>query len=171
MELTYENVDKVFKQCMYTNDEIQHLEVPNTPPEDAIKIRGTMAGVAFHPKRVERAKEVVTEWLMQLHPGFLETSTEEGLSFLQGCQTQAGEQWGEHYSIDQLFNLGMAIGRVKPMFPRFMWTKLPGGMPYYFITTEEFDPTVKGEFSKHMEKYLTPAMKRAFGVKEDDPDD
>jgi len=35
--------------------------------------------------------------------------------------------------LDELFQLGIAIGKVECLLPREMWPTLPGGMPYYVV--------------------------------------
>jgi hypothetical protein len=56
-----------------------------------------------------------------------------GWSFLQACETKDGVQWGEHRNMEQLFVLGMALGKVRYCLPRDLWQVLPGGMPYLVI--------------------------------------
>ncbi len=52
---------------------------------------------------------------------------------MQAFYTRAGAQWGEHTNMEDLFALGVGIGRVKLLLPRNMWRMLPGGMPYYSV--------------------------------------
>ena len=48
-----------------------------------------------------------------------------------------GAQWtGDHTTMDNLFKLGMAIGKVVCPFPRNMWSALAGGMPYYEVNLD-----------------------------------
>ena len=56
-----------------------------------------------------------------------------GWSFLQACVDKNGNHWGEHSNMEELFCLGIAIGKVESLLPRDMWKVLPGGVPYYVI--------------------------------------
>ncbi len=52
-------------------------------------------------------------------------------SYVDDCR---GEQWtGLHPTVDMLFTLGLAAGRVVCLMPRELWDALPGGMPYYMV--------------------------------------
>jgi len=57
-----------------------------------------------------------------------------GWSFLNACDDKHGNQWTDlHLRMEQLFQLGIGIGKVKCLMPRAMWSALPGGMPYYAV--------------------------------------
>lgn len=56
------------------------------------------------------------------------------MSFLSACNDKHGKQWADlHLRMEQLFQLGLAIGKAECVFSRDMWEILPGGMPYYVI--------------------------------------
>jgi hypothetical protein len=62
-----------------------------------------------------------------------------GFSFMAACNDKDGNLWtGDQRVMDEMFMLGMAIGRVKSPLPRDMWSALPGGVPYYMVMTEKF---------------------------------
>ncbi len=57
-----------------------------------------------------------------------------GMSFQNACVDKQGNQWTDfHQRMEQLFQLGIGIGKVELLMPREMWAMLPGGMPYYAI--------------------------------------
>lgn len=69
--------------------------------------------------------------LRQLPAPFID---EGGWSFLNLCMDREGNQWtGSHQTMEQLMMLGMATGMVKILFPRDLWSILPGGVPYFTI--------------------------------------
>jgi hypothetical protein len=57
-----------------------------------------------------------------------------GWSFLNACMDRHGHQWtGLHQQQERLFALGIACGKARWLFPRQLWTSLPGGMPYVSV--------------------------------------
>lgn len=105
--------------------------------EDAsctVTVEGIRSTVGFHPERLKRWEETIITLLEELPDDFRQ-SRGGGMSFLNACNDRHGNQWtGFHLRMEQLFQLGIAIGRVKCLLPREMWRVLPGGMPYYYIT-------------------------------------
>lgn len=123
MELTSEKVNEIFLDCLFLEEEFE---------KDAIKVKGIVHSFSFHPARVEAQKETIIALLMEL-PATFQRNVGAGWSFLNACQTKDRKQWGEHMNVEQLFALGMAIGKVEYVFPESMWPSLPGGMPYLVI--------------------------------------
>ncbi len=122
--LTAERVSAVFADCFFKDGEDRSTYVP------AI---GIQTNVGFHPGRLEDYKVEIVEMLGELPDTFKE-GTGDGWSFLQACNDKHGHQWtGLHRTMEQLFLLGMAIGKVSPVLPREMWSTFAGGMPYYVI--------------------------------------
>jgi predicted nucleic acid binding AN1-type Zn finger protein len=71
--------------------------------------------------------------LNQLPDNFKE-ETGGGCSFLNACNNNKDEQWtGEHRRMEQLFTMGLGIGKVSCPLPKEMWQLVSGGMPYYMI--------------------------------------
>ena len=94
---------------------------------------GITLSVGFHPERLDSHEKEIVALLDEL-PDVFKTSTGGGMSFLQACNDKHGNQWtGLHQRMEQLFLLGIGIGKVKLCLPRDMWAMLPGGMPYYTI--------------------------------------
>jgi hypothetical protein len=59
-----------------------------------------------------------------------------GASFLMAYEDREGNLWtGEHLTMEKLLVMGMALGMVKLLVPRNLWSTLPGGMPYYLVET------------------------------------
>jgi hypothetical protein len=123
-ELTATNVHDVFRKCLFN---------PGEDTSAAVIVEGIMSRFGFHPERLESNKQDVIDMLGQLPESFDEDKG-GGMSFLNACVRRDGVQWGEHPTMELLFVLGMAVGRVKLCAPRSMWTMMPGGMPYFAIT-------------------------------------
>lgn len=134
MRLSAKNVTSVFEDCLFIDGEDMST---------AIKAEGITATFGFHPERLKKHKEDVSDMIDDLPDEF-----KEGWSFLNACVTKDGDQWGEHNNIEQLLTLGLALGLARYCLPRSMWKALPGGMPYFSITKS---PTV-GELCEAVEK-------------------
>ena len=124
--LTAEAVEAVFHTCMFNEGE---------DTAGYVKAEGISCDVGFHPGRLEEGREVIESMLSELPLEFHESSG-GGMSFLNACNDKDGKLWtGLHQRMEQLFQLGIGIGRVKCLMPKDMWSALPGGMPYYVVTT------------------------------------
>ena len=123
MELTAENVDRVFTECLFKEDEDHSTYV---------EAEGIVNKMGFHPERVKTHAEEISSMLDQLPDQFHE-KTGGGWSFLNACNRKDGVQWGEHRNMEQLITLGIAIKKVRYCMPREMWVAFPGGMPYFVI--------------------------------------
>ena len=100
-----------------------------------VKAEGISVMVGFHPERLESHRAEIEAMLDELPDDFKESGG-GGESFLDACKDKHGNQWtGFQERIDQLFMLGTAIDKVKLALPRDMWGVLPGGMPYYVISS------------------------------------
>lgn len=131
MNLTAENVETVFKDCLFLDGEI-----PNDhPPNHMVKVEGIMHNFGFHSERLNSHKEDVVSMLTEL-PDDFRAGSGGGASFLNACMTKSGIQWGEHINIEQLVALGIGLGVVSYCLPKAMWSMLPGGMPYFVIKGE-----------------------------------
>lgn len=124
MTLDPERVKEVFTTCLFADGE-DHA--------DRILAEGVVNTVGFHPRRIAEHKDEIEAMLKELPDEFW-LSGGGGWTFLNACNDRHGNQWtGEHLRMEQLFQLGMAIGKVKSLMPRDMWSALPGGVPYYVI--------------------------------------
>lgn len=121
MELSSENVSRIFMDCLYENRE-----------DDEIIVYGIVNGFSLNPNKIDEHKSDIYLMLKQLPKQFHKDSG-GGWSFLNACNDKNGKQWGEHRSMEQLFVLGMACKLVRCLLPRKFWETLPGGMPYYIV--------------------------------------
>lgn len=120
-------VEKVFMDCLFNEGE----DTTNHVVSD-----GIVTKVGFNPRRLEAHREEVLEMLIEL-PDEFKQSGGGGWSFLNACMTKDGRQWGEHSNMEQLFQLGNALGLSAWQMPRDMWNILPGGMPYVVVKDKQ----------------------------------
>lgn len=124
--LTAEKVVAVFNDCMFKDGE---------DTTNHVNAEGITCTVGFNPQRLESHRKDIEAMLAGL-PDDFKVSGGGGMSFLNACFDRNGNQWtGMHQTMEQLFQLGIAIGKVKPCLPREMWSALPGGMPYYYVVS------------------------------------
>jgi len=126
MELTGDNVRVVLEECLFKDGE---------PTDGAVLFKCVVNDFGFHPERLAASRDNIADMLNQL-PDEFKRSGGGGWSFLNACQRGDGRQWGEHRSIEQLLAMGGALGLVKWVMPRDMWSILPGGMPYFVINDQ-----------------------------------
>jgi hypothetical protein len=132
--LTADRVEKVFMDCLYRDgeDTSSHVAAP-----------GINHPVGFNPERLEQHRGDVLEMLGELPEQFRKDGG-GGWTFLNACEDRHGEQWtGLHMRMEQLFQLGEALGAAKCQLPREMWPALPGGVPYYVVL--EFTQAIDSE--------------------------
>lgn len=121
-----ETVQTIFIDCLFSNGE---------DTSNYVSAEGITVDVGFHPERLNGHKPEIEALLDELPSDFRESSLGGGMSFLAACEDRHGNQWtGDHQRMEQLFQLGIGIGKVKSLLPRSLWKLLPGGMPYYVIT-------------------------------------
>lgn len=122
--LDAEQVEQIFRDCMFQPDE---------NPREYVPAPGITINVGFHPGRLEKYREEISKMLEELPDTFKESGG-GGMSFLEACFDRHGTQWtGLHLRMEQLFQLGLAIGKVGCPMPRTLWGLLPGSMPYYVV--------------------------------------
>lgn len=129
MKLTAEKVEEILTDCLFTDEEDK---------TDRVEVDGIVNKYGFHPGRLQQHEQEILDLLFELSPNFRQSGG-GGWSFLQACYDKEGNHWGEHVNMEQLFVLGMAIRRVRPLFPREFWDTLPGQMPYYVITDQKME--------------------------------
>lgn len=125
MKLTAENVNAIMLDCLYKPDEIPN----NQAPDDAIIVSGLMGGFWFNPTRVAKHENDIRSMLADLPDEF---SVGGGWSFLNGCITKTGEQWGEQRDVDALVSLGIAVKAAEWLLKDMAYI-LPGGVPYFIV--------------------------------------
>lgn len=121
-------VESIFRDCLFRDGEDTSKHV---------RAEGITCSVGLHPERLQSHRNEIIGMLEELPNNFHER-TGGGWSFLNACQDRNGRQWtGLHLRMEQLFQLGIAVGRVKCLLPRQLWSFLPGGMPYYVVLASE----------------------------------
>lgn len=124
MELTSENVNALFRDCLF--EEGEDMSNP-------IVAEGIVSKFGFHENRLISHASEISRLLLQLPEEFQE-ETGGGWSFLNSCDNTNRKRWTDfHQDMEQLMVLGIAIGKVKYQMPREMWKILPGGMPYFVV--------------------------------------
>lgn len=117
MELTPQNVQHIFNECLFQDGE-------NT--DNKIEAQAINFTVGFHPERLKYNEDTIDAFLQQLPEEFA-----EGWSFQNMCLDKDGYLWsGEHQTMQLLVVLGIAAGKLAYLVPREQWHLLPGGMPY-----------------------------------------
>jgi len=124
MVLNPERVNAIFTDCLFGDGE---------DTSKYVKAEGITSNVGFHPGRLEGHKAEIEAMLDEL-PDEFKKSGGGGWSFLNACNDKHGNQWTDlHLRMEQLFQLGIGIGKVQCQMSREMWSILPGGMPYYVV--------------------------------------
>ena len=80
MELTSENVNEVFTDCLFKEDE-------NT--DNHIKAEGIQNTIGFHPGRIESHKEDV-KTMLECLPDDFQAEKGGGMTFLNACNDKDG---------------------------------------------------------------------------------
>ena len=125
-------VEAIFHDCLFRNEEIEESG-QEALLETALEAEGITQNAAFHPEKVKEHKGEISRMLDEL-PDHFKESGGGGMSFVNACYDKRGRQWtGFHRTMEQLFQLGIAIERVESLSPRDMWPILPGGVPYYVV--------------------------------------
>ncbi len=117
-------VESIFLDCLFKDGEVS---------SNHVLAEGITMTVGFNPGRIETHKAEIEALLDEL-PDQFQASGGGGWSFLNACEDKHGNLWtGLHRRMEQLFLLGIAIGKVEYQLPRDMWGALPGGMPYLVV--------------------------------------
>lgn len=123
-QLNDDQVVNVLKECLFRDGE---------DATNAVIVEGIVNTYGFDPDRLKTHEEEIVRMLAEL-PKQFRKSGGGGWSFLQACEDRHGRQWtGLHRTMEGLFVLGMAVGKVQCQLPREFWNALPGGMPYYVV--------------------------------------
>ena len=128
MKLTVENVETVFKDCLFKDEEI----VNGQPPADFVKVEGIVQTFGFHPGRLAAHRDDIKSMLEELPEPF-QAKGGGGWSFLNACMTKDDVQWGEQRNVEQLLVLGIGSKLATILLPRDLWSVLPGGVPYFSV--------------------------------------
>lgn len=117
-------IQEIFLDCLFQDGE---------DTSGHVDAEGIQCVVGFHPGRLAKHKEEICALLDEL-PDEFKKSGGGGMSFLNACLDKHGVQWtGLHSRMEQLFQLGIGVGKVQCLLPRELWAALPGGMPYFVV--------------------------------------
>lgn len=137
MNLTAENVEKVFRECFSSKSE-----------ENIVKCDVVAHSFSFYKDKLQENKQNIIDMLSYLPKEFMQ-NTGGGYSFLMACNDKDGKQWtGLHLTMEKLFALGTGIERVKCLLPRELWQMMPGGMPYFMVLEESEEKREDEEIDK-----------------------
>lgn len=151
MNLTWENVDRLIKDCLLDDqrDQVILQAVQAIAPESIEDLKPHAAGlgfklveactqhVALHIERLESHRAEVESMLKELPDQFREAAIGGGggWSLLNMPFTKDGTQWGEQWQADLLYVLAAGLGLAYYCIPdRDTWSSLPGGLPYIALT-------------------------------------
>lgn len=124
--LTSDRVRELFVSCVHPGEGHDAADVVFA---DGIIRRA----VPFSRAALERHRDEIVALLAEL-PEQFHQGAGGGWSFLNACLDRHGNQWtGLHQVMEELFLLGLAVGRVRYLLPRESWDALPGGMPYLVV--------------------------------------
>ena len=129
MNLTSENVNKIFMDCLFKDEEIDGKDMADIK---FIPAEGIISNVGFHPERLESHRKEVTDMVNQL-PDKFKPNLGGGYTFMNMPFDKNDHQWGEQRNAEQLLQLGIGLGIMKILMPRSMWNVFPGGVPYVAI--------------------------------------
>ncbi len=140
MKLTVENIRVTMMATLPQEGELtkeqENTVVAGKNLAGYIRAEGVRGKFLFVKKKVEEKREDIRSMLSDLPDNF-HKSKGGGWSFLNGCVTKDGTQWGEQRDVDDLICLGIAVGFVTFQLPREMWESLPGGVPYFVVDLED----------------------------------
>lgn len=122
--LNAKQVERVFLDCLFKagEDTTNHVKAEGITTTSWISPRASGKSQGRDRSHAGRASNRVHEvW-------------RGGWSFLNACNDKNGCQWTDFQQrMEQLFQLGIAIGKVECQLPRFVWPALPGGVPYDIV--------------------------------------
>lgn len=129
MENLADEVERVFKDCLYTSDEVEKLGVAWIE-KNCVRAAGITCEVGFQPTRLHAHEAEIRSFVDEMVPQFFPEGG-GGWTFLNLAVDRHGAQWtGLHQRMEQLVQLAIATGMGSFCMPREFWNSLPGGMPY-----------------------------------------
>lgn len=124
IQLTAARVKELVMKCLFD-------DAATITEDNSVKAAGILHTYVFNKKAVEKNTEEIKQLLSCLPEAF----HAGGHSFLAACMDKDDRHWGEHVDIEGLVCLGLAAELVKYCAPRSFWTALPGGLPYFQVTS------------------------------------
>jgi hypothetical protein len=103
---------------------------------DRVEVDGITHLYCFDRQLLEQHRGEIEAGLSHLPLEFFnEAGSGGGGTFLNLCYRSDGDLWtGDQSVMEALVALGIALGRVKVLVPRYLWDILPGGVPYLLVT-------------------------------------
>ena len=136
--------------CLFTDEEMEMVPEGESLPPSGCIVEGIVGGYGFHSDRLSECREKLVEMIGMLPEGFNRDSG-GGWSFLNLCETKDGILWtGFQKTCGEFFCLCKGLRLADYLFPRSLWGKLPGGVPYIVFNRDGWGD---GEMpSEHFEK-------------------
>ena len=120
MRLSKRTVNTIFKDCITLK---AHL------PKNEISVEGVLSKFGFDAVKINEHKEEIYLLLKELPSNF-----KKGDLFPNGVYDKNGNQWTDLYSVlEELFCLGIAIGKCKAIEAREVWQNSPEKTPRFVI--------------------------------------
>lgn len=138
LELTVDNVVRIFMDCLFKDEEIKE----GRPICEFTITNGIMKNVVFNTARINQYKTQIAELVGML------PRIDAAESFLNLCNDKNGNQWADlHQTMEQLVQLGIAseILAYFPVDDRKVWASFPGGMPFIIRNKEKLTTLVIGK--------------------------
>lgn len=136
MKLNTANVSKIFKSCLFKDDELNEENMPTSP---VVKVEAVASTFGFHQERLGAIKPKVMELLSQMPEAFFK-DIGQGDTFLNGLVNDKNIPWSTNQSdLDMLLALGLGTELITYSMPRDMWPILPSGLPYFTINCGKLD--------------------------------
>ncbi len=136
LELTVDNVVKIYEDCLFKEDEI----IEGRPTSDFTIANGIRSNIVFNTAKINQHKNEIAQ-LIDMLPRI-----DEGESFLNLCNDKNGNQWADfHQTMEQLVQLGIASEILNFLFKKEMWNSLPGGVPYVIRNKNNINNLVIGK--------------------------
>jgi hypothetical protein len=127
-----DRVHEIFMDCLFNNDE---------DTTNHIRADGISLNIGFHPERIKLHEEEISVILNNLSEAFRDDCG-GGASFFAGFKTKNNEIWtADPGRVEELFQLGIAIGRMICPIPQSIWHLLPNGIPYYILRAQKVENT------------------------------
>lgn len=135
MENLSAEVERVFRDCLYTPDEVEKLGEAWIK-ENCVRAMGITCEVGFQPARLHLHEAAIRSFVDEMAPEFFADSG-GGWTFLNLAIDRHGAQWTDlHQRMEQLVQLAIASGMARYCLPRELWSSLPGAVPYIVFTRE-----------------------------------
>ena len=140
--LTSERVHEVYRECLLKDEEL----VDGEPGVDFTVGEGIMRTVVFNSERLGKNKDTIISMIDQLD------GIDEVSSFMRFCMDKNGRQWtGEHATMDELMQLGVAADVIQYALPRELWPVV-GGVPFVARIHEKDNEELRSHKPKEFKK-------------------